>query len=45
MTDTLDRNWWNNYSRELAIRFEQQEVVVRAMQFESLSAPSARSAE
>ena len=42
MTDTLDRTWWNDYSRELAIRFEQEEVVARAMQFESLSANNAR---
>jgi hypothetical protein len=37
MTETLDRQWWSDYSHELAIRFEQREVVVRAMSFESLS--------
>jgi hypothetical protein len=44
MTDTLDRQWWNDYSRELAVRFDQQEVVVRAMQFESLSTPNSERA-
>ena len=38
MTGALDRTWWNDYSRELAVRFDQEEVVVRAMEFESLSA-------
>lgn len=38
MTETMEREWWSDYSHELAIRFDQEEVVVRAMQFDSLSA-------
>ena len=37
MTDTLDRQWWSNYGTGLANRFEQEELVVRAMQFEDLT--------
>jgi hypothetical protein len=37
MTDQLDRQWWADYARELARRFRQQSVVVRALTFESLS--------
>lgn len=36
MADTLDRAWWKEYGEELARRFKQQAMVVRAMQFESL---------
>jgi hypothetical protein len=45
MTETLDRKWWNDYSHELALRFDQEEVVVRSMQFESLSSRNRRSRE
>jgi len=38
MTATLDRGWWMPYVRELATRFGQEELVVRAMQFEDLTA-------
>lgn len=37
MTERLDRQWWANYARELAVRFRQQEVIVRALVFESLA--------
>jgi len=37
MTETLDRQWWSNYAAELARRFQQEELVVRAMQFEDLT--------
>jgi hypothetical protein len=37
MTDALEREWWRNYATELARRFEQEELVVRAMQFEELT--------
>ena len=36
MCDTLDRSFWSEYRKELAQRFAQEEVVVRAMPFESL---------
>ena len=37
MTPTLEREWWNTYAGELAIRFDQEELVVRAMAFEDLT--------
>ena len=37
MSDVLDREWWRSYGRELAGRFQQEEMVVRALTFESLS--------
>jgi hypothetical protein len=36
MCDTLDRKFWSEYRQSLTQRFEQEEVVVRAMPFESL---------
>ena len=36
MTETIDRVWWREYAAELARRFEQDTVVVRAMAYESL---------
>jgi hypothetical protein len=36
MADALDRVWWRGYAAELAARFEQDVLVVRAMAFESL---------
>ncbi len=36
MTDTLDRGWWASYRLELEQRFAQQEIVVRATEFERL---------
>ncbi|HEX2546916.1 MAG TPA: hypothetical protein VHL79_18685 [Ramlibacter sp.] len=36
MVDTLDRGWWANYRQELARRFRQQELVVRAQATELL---------
>ncbi|HXD17108.1 MAG TPA: hypothetical protein VN654_08825 [Vicinamibacterales bacterium] len=37
MTEQVDRRWWADYSQELAARFRQQAVIVRALAFESLS--------
>jgi hypothetical protein len=37
MTTTLDREWWNVYAAELATRFAQEELVVRAIEFEDLT--------
>jgi hypothetical protein len=37
MADELDRSWWRTYARELATRFAQEELIVRAIAFESLS--------
>ena len=36
MADQLDRQWWANYARELAVRFRQQEVIIRALTYELL---------
>jgi hypothetical protein len=36
MTEQLDRAWWADYSRELATRFRQQTVIVRALIYELL---------
>jgi len=36
MADTLDRDWWGDYRRQLERRFRQQEIVVRAMTFDRL---------
>ena len=30
MVESLDRNWWSAYRHQLADRFEQREIVVRA---------------
>src|SRR5687768_15987137 len=38
MTDTLEREWWSDYGKELARRFAQEELIVRAMAFEPLNA-------
>ena len=38
MTEVLDREWWQSYAADLASRFDQEEVIVRATAFESLSA-------
>jgi hypothetical protein len=38
MVDALDREWWRSYAQHLARAFRQQEVVVRAMPIEKLSA-------
>ena len=37
MTEQLDRAWWADYARELAARFRQQTVIIRALTYESLS--------
>ena len=37
MTPALDREWWMRYASELATRFEQKELVVRAMEFQDLT--------
>jgi hypothetical protein len=37
MTPTLDREWWMRYASELATRFEQRELVIRAMEFQDLT--------
>lgn len=36
MTERLDRGWWRRYAEELARRFDQEALVIRAMAFESL---------
>ena len=36
MTDALDRNWWRAYREQLAKRFRQQEILMRATPFERL---------
>jgi hypothetical protein len=36
MAERLDRAWWRRYAAELAGRFEQEALVVRALAFESL---------
>jgi hypothetical protein len=36
MTDTLDRDWWRDYREQLAQRFRQQEIMMRASAFERL---------
>ena len=38
MTEELDTEWWKVYVAELANRLGQEELVARAMAFESLSA-------
>jgi hypothetical protein len=37
MVEQIDRAWWRGYAAELAARFEQEALVIRAMAFESLS--------
>jgi hypothetical protein len=36
MVDVLDRPWWHEYGRELARRFRQNEMAVRATSIETL---------
>jgi hypothetical protein len=36
MAGTLDRDWWRDYREQLAGRFRQQEIVMRASSFERL---------
>jgi len=36
MAETIDRGWWRGYAAELARRFDQDALVVRAMPFEGL---------
>jgi hypothetical protein len=36
MTEALDRQWWRDYRDQLAQRFRQQEIVMRAIGFERL---------
>jgi hypothetical protein len=36
MVESLDREWWSRYREELAARFRQTELVVRATPLESL---------
>jgi hypothetical protein len=36
MTETLDRDWWREYREQLARRFRQQEIVMRASAIELL---------
>jgi hypothetical protein len=36
MTAQLERGWWTSYKRELAARFRQEELLVRATEFEPL---------
>ena len=37
VTKTLDRTWWRQYTAELARRFEQEVIHVRALQIEVLN--------
>ena len=37
MTDTLDRPWWRSYAADLAARYRQEAMVIRAISFESLA--------
>ena len=34
MVDSLDREWWTRYRRTLEARFEQRELIVRALEIE-----------
>jgi hypothetical protein len=36
MIDTLEREWWSRYRAELARRFRQEELLVRASEVERL---------
>jgi len=36
MAESLDREWWGEYREQLAARFRQQEIVMRASPFERL---------
>ena len=36
MADSLDRDWWRNYRKQLEQRFRQEEIVMRASAFERL---------
>jgi hypothetical protein len=36
MAETLDRNWWHEYRKQLGQRFHQEEIVMRASSFERL---------
>lgn len=36
MVDALDRDWWKRYSADLARRFRQEEILVRALPCEWL---------
>ena len=36
MAKTLDRDWWRDYREQLATRFRQQEILMRASSFEPL---------
>jgi hypothetical protein len=36
MTDELDRKWWAAYRKELELRLDQEEIVVRASEVERL---------
>jgi hypothetical protein len=36
MVDAIEPDWWRHYRRELERRFEQQEVLIRASEFQKL---------
>lgn len=36
MAETMDREWWSAYKRELETHFRQREIVVRAQEIELL---------
>jgi hypothetical protein len=36
MAEELDRAWWKRYGEELASRFRQEELMIRALAFERL---------
>ena len=36
MTGELDRAWWGHYRQDLEDRFRQDQIVIRASQFETL---------
>lgn len=37
MSDTLDRDWWRGYKRELEQRFRQEEMMMRSYQVDLFS--------
>ena len=41
MVEELDREWWRTYGTEVAQRFAQEELVIRAIRFDALSIKSA----
>jgi len=36
MTETFDKEWWQNYKRQLQKKFRQDEILIRAISFEKI---------